>query len=101
VFAKLCSAYTPPLASDLDSFRDFFFLSGHKLAHAACCLVYLDGDVKPPEATDTPESQPAADDPAPEPAEVALPDGLDGRKAPVSSYEGFQPSQARTGRTLY
>jgi hypothetical protein len=83
-FAKLCSAYAPPLASDLDSFRDFF-LSEHKLAPAAYYLVYLDGDVKPPEATDTPESRPAADDTAPEPAEVALPDGLDGRKASVIS----------------
>ena len=93
-FAKLCSAYTPALANNLDAFRDFC-LSENKLASAAYPLVYLDPHVRhspssrPPASGQGKETEPAAEIPADgAPASrktAASSDGLDGAKAPVTA----------------
>ena len=84
-FASLCSAYTPPLASDLASLRAFF-QSDPKLAAAACYLVYLDANVEFPAPSGAPVTGPAA---GAEPAAVAPAD----HAAPARA--GTAPSRGR------
>jgi hypothetical protein len=86
-FANLCSAYTPPLASDLESLRAFF-QSDPRLAAAAYYLVYLDANVEFPAPSGAPVAGPAAgagpaavapaDHAMPAPARVATPGGRRG-----------------------
>lgn len=91
-FAVLCSAHTPPLASDPVPLRDFF-RTDPKLAAAAYHLVYLSADMKHPPPSHTQVIGSAAgvelaaaapaDDAARASGEAALPDGWRGTKAPV------------------
>jgi hypothetical protein len=89
-FASLCSAYTPPLASDPGPLRGFF-QADPKLGAVACYLVYLDADVEIPSASDAPAIEPtaeakaaavaSADDVAPAPE--AVPNGRSATSAPI------------------
>ena len=91
-FASLCSAHTPPLASDPASLRDFF-QTDHKLASAAYHLVYLDADAKPKASSGTAVIGPTAEaepmavapayDAAPASAAVTPSDGRPGTKEPI------------------
>jgi hypothetical protein len=64
VFASLCSAPTPPLASHPGPLRDFF-QTDPELGAVACNLVYLDAEVKPPAPSGTPAIAPTDAEPAP------------------------------------
>jgi hypothetical protein len=57
VFASLCSAPTPPLASHPGPLRDFF-QTDPQLGAVAYNLVYLDADVAPPAPSGTPATAP-------------------------------------------
>ena len=91
-FASLCSAHTPPLASDPASLRDFF-QTDHKLASAAYHLVYLDADATPeassgmavigPTAEAEPTAMAPAYDAAPASATVTPSDGRPDTKEPI------------------
>jgi hypothetical protein len=89
-FAKLCSAYTPPLANDPGPLRDFF-RADPKIGAVAYYLVYLDADVEIPSPSDAPVIAPtadakaavaSADEVAPPPA-AAAPNGRSGTNAPI------------------
>jgi hypothetical protein len=86
-FARLCSGYTPQLASDLVPLRGFF-QTDHKLASAACRLVYLDADVKAPAPSSIPAIEPPAVPPARDavsaPAGAGAPDGQLSTKASIT-----------------